>query len=241
MAAMSVDGQAIVSAERCSVLAILQSGRTADAASRIARDARSHADWLIEGAKRLIPPGPIACREGCAFCCYLQVITTIPEVFEIAEVVRDWAPAELASLFARIEVHRARISVLSGDARRLVRIACPLLVDDRCSVYSIRPMSCRGWNSLDVQGCEAHYVDPTQLTRVPIYGPQHQISAYIQEGMTAGLMAAGLPYHRVELVAALRIALETPDALARWLEGEAIFEAASVRERREVHSFPGEN
>ncbi len=229
MAAMRVDGQAIVNAEKGSVPAILHSGCTADAAYQIARDAQSHADWLIEGAKQLIPPGPIACREGCAFCCHLYVVTTIPEVFQIAAALRDWAPAEFGALVARIEAHCSEMAGLGGNERRLVRVACPLLVNDRCSVYSIRPMSCRGWNSLDVQGCEAHYLDPTQLTRVPIYGPQHQISAYIQEGMTAGLMAAGLPHQRVELVAALHIALETPDALARWLEGEAIFEAARVR------------
>jgi hypothetical protein len=90
-------------------------------------------------------------------------------------------------------------------------------------------MSCRGWNSLDVHFCEADFLDPAQVNRGPIYFPQHEINAYVQEGMTAGLQSAGLPHERVELVAALQVALDVPDARARWLAGERIFDVAVVR------------
>jgi hypothetical protein len=229
MGAFRVDGRAVADAERGSVLAILGSARGDGAASAIAQDAQSHADWLADGARRLIPPGAIACREGCAFCCHLRVITTIPEVLRIASDVRGLAPDERAALDGRIEAHRAATAGLDAAARRLTRPACPLLVDGRCSVYAIRPMSCRGWNSLDVQACEADFLDPSRLARTTIYAPQFQINAHVQEGMAAGREAAGLPHDRVELVAALRIALGTPDAEARWLDGEPIFEDAVVR------------
>ena len=134
-----------------------------------------------------------------------------------------------AALDGRIEAHRAATAGLDGAARRLARAACPLLVDGRCSVYPIRPMSCRGWNSLDVQACEADFLDPTRLARTTTYAPQLQIHAHVQEGMAAGLEAAGLPHDRVELVAALRIAVGATDVEARWLDGEPIFEDAAVR------------
>jgi hypothetical protein len=229
MGSMKVDGRAIVSAERGSVLSILGQGRTPATVGAIVSDAQSHADWLTEGAKQLIPPRSIACREGCSFCCYLQVITTIPEVLHIATTLRSWTAAEQAALRDRIAAHREVMAGLDRDARRRTRVACPLLRDGLCSVYPIRPMSCRGWNSLDVRVCEADYLDPTQQTLGAIYGPQHEIHIYVQEGMGAGLQASGLQHERVELVAALQVCLDVPDVQDRWLAGQRLFDPAAVR------------
>ena len=226
---MGLDGAAVIGAEMRSVLAILGAGRGCTVIGALVDDAQRHADWLVEGAKEIIPPGPIACRERCAFCCHLHVLATIPEVLQIAEDLRSTLDAEeLAALRGRIAAHRAAMSGAGVAERRGIRAACPLLVEDRCSVYPIRPMSCRGWNSLDVGGCEADHLDPSRGICVPIYMPQHQVNACVQEGMVAGLRRAGLEHERVELVAALEIALETPDAAARWLAGEPVFRDAGV-------------
>ena len=64
MVPMSVHGQEIVRAETESVLTILGGSRQPDVVDVIVNDAHSHADWLTDGAKRVIPPGPIVCREG---------------------------------------------------------------------------------------------------------------------------------------------------------------------------------
>ena len=85
-------------------------------------------------------------------------------------------------------------------------------------------MSCRGWNSLDVGGCEADFIDPSRDIRVPVYWPQHQVNAYVQSGMDEGLKAARLQSVRVELVEALGVCLQEPDAVERWLRGDEAFE-----------------
>jgi hypothetical protein len=159
----------------------------------------------------------------------LRVITTIPEVLHIAAAIRDRTSTDQAAIRDRIAAHRTAVAGLDNAARRLTVVPCPLLHDGRCSVYPIRPMSCRGWNSLDVRACEAHYLDPERQIRGEIYGPQHEVNVYVQAGMAAGLQAAGLPHDRVELVAALQVALDVPDAETRWLAGERIFDVAVVR------------
>jgi hypothetical protein len=46
--------------------------------------------------------------------------------------------------------------------------------------------------------------------------------------MTTGLSDCGLMGERVELTAALRIALEVPDAVERFLAGEPVFADARL-------------
>jgi hypothetical protein len=48
------------------------------------------------------------------------------------------------------------------------------------------------------------------------------------DGMLAGLSESGIAAERVELTAALRIALEVPDSVERFLAGEPVFAAARL-------------
>jgi hypothetical protein len=227
MVPMRVNGQEIVKAEAESVLRILGGARQPDVVGTIVHDAHSHAEWLTDGAKRLIPPGPIACRERCSFCCHLRVVTTIPEVIQIATQVQSMNGSDgTDALRHRVAQYRNATSGLDADARRRLRIACPLLVDGLCTVYPVRPLSCRGWNSLDVSGCEAHFLDPARGIRIPVYGPQQQINAFVQDGIGRGLREAGLQHDRVELGEALKVGLEIADVAERWLRGERLFTAA---------------
>ncbi len=227
MAQLRVDGKAIMRAERASVIAILRESLLPQAVGAIVEDSHIHSDWLTEGAKTLIPPGLIACAQGCFFCCHLRVVTTIPEVLWIAANFRSrYEAAAVRSLLERVDVYFDAVAGRSVAERRSCRLPCPLLIDGLCSVYEVRPLSCRGWNSLEVSHCEADFHEPSQGTRAPIYEPQRQVSAYIQAGMSGGLQAAGMQHDRIELAEGLKVAIEVADAADRWLRGERLFVAA---------------
>ena len=104
-------------------------------------------------------------------------------------------------------------------------LPCALLVDHRCTAYPVRPLMCGGFNSGDAAACE-RFVRSSGQTPVPLYAPQLRLAAFVLDGMTAGLSESGLTGGRVELTAALRIALEVPDAVERFLAGEPSFAAA---------------
>ena len=89
MAPLKVDGIAIMRAESASVVAILRKSSSSQAVGTIVEDTHTHFEWLADGAKTLIPPGPIACARGCSFCCHLRVVTTIPELLWIAATLRS--------------------------------------------------------------------------------------------------------------------------------------------------------
>jgi hypothetical protein len=65
---------------------------------------------------------------------------------------------------------------------------------------------------------------------VPHDEAQRDIRSNVLDGLIAGLKDGGLRSEALELIAALSIALDQPDAGERWLAGEPVFEAAVVSE-----------
>ncbi len=162
------------------------------------------------------------CRAGCAWCCYFHVSATPAEVLLIADDLRRKLPAdELAALLRRVVAADDRVRGLDSRERRRARIACPLLEDGICSVYANRPLPCRGYNSLDVAACRQG-VETTLDVRIPANPLLSAPSEGARVGLAQALMEHGLEPN-VELIGALRTALERPDAANRWLAGEPIF------------------
>jgi hypothetical protein len=91
----------------------------------------------------------------------------------------------------------------------------------------VRPLTCRGFNSSDAARCE-RFVTAPGTTTVPAYAQQLRLTAFVLDGMRAGLAESGLEGDRVELTAALRIALETPGAVEQFLAGAPAFAAARL-------------
>ncbi len=173
------------------------------------------------------PPRPIACGAGCPFCCHIRVTTSPPEVLALADYIeRNW-PAERVSALRR---KLANIDPLTRgrDAaqRDRMRLPCPLLVDNDCGVHEMRPINCRGLASVDVTACRRAYGSHMDEP-VPQVALQATAADGIGYGLVAGLGDAGFPLEDVELIAGLRIALETHDAAGRWLGGEPLFEPST--------------
>ena len=106
-------------------------------------------------------------------------------------------------------------------------LPCALLTNHRCIAYPVRPLLCRGFNSSDASACERFAIAPGSKAP-PVYAPQLRMTAFALAGTNAGLAEAQLKAERVELTAALRIALEVPDALETFLAGAPAFAAARL-------------
>jgi Fe-S-cluster containining protein len=216
-------------AQRLQTAEILNQGRTPLQVIEVAKTAANLADQAIRTAMARVPPQPpIACQEGCAWCCHKLVGTTIPEVIRIVEYLRDkLSTDELQATQERIIQTDEQRRSLKEDRWKAARLPCSLLVNNRCSVYPVRPVTCRGYNSSDPKACE-RTVKVRELVEVPTYSPQHRVAAFVLDGMRAGLAESGLPNEHLELTAALRIAFTTLNALERWLAGEPLFALAKL-------------
>ena len=88
----------------------------------------------------------IHCRESCSGCCHLAVHATYPETVAVADVLTELQSKKLSDYIVRLktaltEFHDLK-SYLKGHRQTLG--PCPFLdAQGSCSIYSIRPLSCR--------------------------------------------------------------------------------------------------
>lgn len=207
----------------------LASGRTPLDVVAIAEEAGAVAEDAVRSAIASDPPRlPSACREGCAFCCYQTVGTAAPEVLRIVSYLRQTLTTEqMQATLARVRERAEQRRALRPDRRSRARLPCPLLVENRCIAYSVRPLTCRGFNSADAGACERS-LQTGNAAGVPAYAPQRRLCTFVLDGMRAGLEEARLDGELLELALALDIALTLPNAAERWLAGETVFAAARL-------------
>ncbi|WP_437949263.1 YkgJ family cysteine cluster protein [Sorangium sp. So ce296] len=201
-----------------------EAGAVAAAAAALAR-----AEALEEAAVAAEPPArPIACRAGCSTCCVSKVLVLAPEVLRIAAHLRATrTEAELAALAERVRAADAATRGLSRLERAEARVPCPLL-DERgaCSVHAVRPIVCAGWSSLDAAACERHFAAPAAVPTAPMHRPSYEVANAVLAGLGWAAREQGLDAAPLELIAALRIAIERPNAGERWLARLPVFAAA---------------
>jgi hypothetical protein len=107
-------------------------------------------------------------------------------------------------------------------ARKRNPVPCPLLEQDICTLYGLRPIACRFAASADAGICLRVF---RQGSAEAIPSPVRNLrgrGAY-QIALAVALKGAGLPHAYYELNAALARALSREDAEAAWLSGEDIF------------------
>jgi Fe-S-cluster containining protein len=216
-------------AQRLRTAETLRTGRTPLPVIAVADQASVSADQGIQAALAQHPPRPpLACAEGCAWCCHKIVGCAVPEVLRIVSYLQQQlSPEEMAATRNRIVQRDEERRALRHDRWAAKRLACPLLVDQRCSVYPVRPLTCRGFNSTDVRQCERSF-KTREPVQVPTHAASHRLATFVLAGLRDGLCEVGLQDDLLELTSALRVAVTLPKAADRWQAGEAVFAVARL-------------
>lgn len=233
----------ITNAVHFKALDALRAGRTPSGlaaatgvASMTADSAWAEARPAVEARKQ---PG-FACAAGCAWCCHQQVAVAPAEAVAIARhVLQHFPPPALAALKARLAELDARTRGLGVAQRAHLKAPCAFLEGNACSIYAVRPLRCRGVYSRDAQHCRWAMESPDQVFGSPDRhtkaGPYPVEPARIMDAALTGLARAlrdqGLPWEALELTAAVRTALDIPDAAERYLAGEPVFRGAELPSR----------
>jgi hypothetical protein len=206
--------------------------RSAASLIELANGAATRLDEMIR--RNPAPRGerPV-CRTGCAWCCHVLVAVAAPEALSIAGYLQREIPAErTATLSAAIAELDGLVRGLDADERAVRQLPCAFLVESKCAIYPVRPVLCRGWNSLDVVACRENYRQP-DIMPVTVYALQRRLAVQVADGVDTALAEAGLGGGTdLELTAAVRIVMEVADAAERLLAGEPVFGPARVVESR---------
>ncbi len=175
----------------------------------------------------------LACKSGCAWCCYFTVDVRPAEVFAILDFVeQSFAPEEKSRVYAQVHANSVVFENLGADERGSRNVKCPFLSDGRCGIYVVRPHSCRNYHATNAAGCQQSYEQPYDLEIDPEFAPGvYQAGAAHVEAFTTAMQEAGYDVDAYELNQALAAALAQPSARERFqlklkpfavLEGEPV-------------------
>ena len=78
----------------------------------------------------------LVCRAGCSGCCHHH-LSVFPVEAEHARAAIEALPGPTR---ARVEEQAREVIKLEAQGKP---VYCPLLIDDRCSIYDSRPLICR--------------------------------------------------------------------------------------------------
>lgn len=218
------------------VRGFLGNDATLDRTLELTHKAMSATSRLAEGFLARAPAGSVACRAGCDHCCYQSVGVTPPEALAIfAHVKATRSGPDFAAFSTRLLERYQATRGLSAAERFSPEHPCVFLVEGRCSIYEVRPLSCRGMNSLDDRECATRLRAPEARAAFLATGAGsrsfmepirafHAVSAGLQLGLAELYQ---LDMRPLDLIAALRLLLEDAESIARrWLAGEPAFESS---------------
>ncbi len=172
----------------------------------------------------------LACCEGCSLCCWLRVDLFAHEVFLIARHIRaQFSTEDLMSLMVRLKSHAERVLPLSPFEHATQNIQCPLLVHGRCSVYEMRPHSCRRHHSKDFAACQFTFDHPTDLEFPGAH--DRELFQRLSQAMKSGVeiyAQSDFDCTIYELGTALHESLLDSSSWRRWQNHEQAFLTASI-------------
>jgi Fe-S-cluster containining protein len=173
-------------------------------------------------------PDALACKRGCNHCCHRPVSTSAPVVLRIAAALRERSSeAEFARVLARVVALDEKTHGLPFSPRSRPPLPCAFLVDGACSIYDVRPLVCRAWNSADEDSCRQALQEEAVQMRFDLF--QRTTFSGVEKGMQAALRAGGLDPVELEFTSAIRVAMENPDACERWLAGQPVFSGCEAK------------
>ena len=165
----------------------------------------------------------VACRAGCGTCCHVPVGVQAHEVLLAAvHIQQHFAPAELDAVIARLAAHRAAFAGKSADQRAALKLACALLRDDSCSIYTARPESCRSHHSKNLDGCRSNLASGFDHVDVLIPAIRGRMFA-VMLAIDYAVAEAGFDGQAYDFGSALHEALTNSLCAVRWTRRKAAF------------------
>jgi Fe-S-cluster containining protein len=226
-----INTKSAIATEATSARSELRRDRTAQSGIRVVLQGYRAGDELLRqdtsrASGRHLP----VCKEGCSWCCQgAKVDVLVPEALAIIEHQRArLSPEELERFRENIASAAAYFREMTIESRRESRYPCPLLdeASGRCTIYEVRPMLCRAYNSLDEGQCERACKEPLYGHDIPIDASRQGIFVSISFELQSAIHDAGMDSRWFDLINALHLALAEPDAGDRWAKGDRVFDAA---------------
>lgn len=207
---------------------LLLEGDTTAKTLELANNALGFASGLAnEALKR--NPEELACRKGCSYCCSLQVEASAPEIINVAmHIQREFTDDQKEQVVQAIDQHVKATDGMSRQRRKVSRVPCPLLRNSECSVYEVRPITCRIWHSFNVDDCQKDYENPQSKNVARVDEFVYWVGCEVNLGLHVALRGERLDHRVLDFVRGLRLVLENPSLADNWRQHPRAFDAADM-------------
>lgn len=168
------------------------------------------------------------CKAGCAFCCYYKVEVRAHEMLSIKTYIsKHFSTEKIQQVLSEAEQNAALIRAITPEQHLTTNMKCPLLQDNQCSVYPVRPYRCRSFHATNADACEKSFADPGNMEiatgmieTVALAADAHS------QGFEAAIAHKGLDARVYDFNTALLEVFADADCEKRYLRGKKTFKAA---------------
>jgi Fe-S-cluster containining protein len=169
-----------------------------------------------------------ACKAGCAFCCYYKVEVRAHEMLNIkAYIGKHFSAETIKRILVEAEQNAAVIRSIPPEQHLTTNMKCPLLQDNQCSAYPVRPYRCRNFHATDADACEKSFADPANMDiatgmieSVALAADAHS------QGFEAAIEHKGLDARVYDFNTALLEVFADENCGKRYLRGKKTFQTA---------------
>lgn len=168
---------------------------------------------------------PVACENGCSYCCSFNVDVKAVEVLAVAEYVKKYfSGAEITEILLRTENNIEHLKTLTRSEQFSANIQCPFLTAGSCMIYAARPNNCRKFNSTDVQKCREIFENPDNIEiEAPALKGIHSIGIRFFDTFNLAMVETGFDVTDYELNSAFAEAMSCNEPLERFLKRDRAF------------------
>jgi Fe-S-cluster containining protein len=170
----------------------------------------------------------LACKSGCFWCCYFTVDVRPVEALRIFEFMeRSLSHEDRARITGEIMTNSAAFAALDEEARVRSNTKCPFLHLGRCSIYAVRPQTCRNYHATSAAGCQKAYEEPDNDDIDPEFAPLvYQTGAAHVDAFSHVMQDAGYDVDAYELNGAMAATLNDPSGtLQKFHAKQCVFPA----------------
>jgi len=149
---------------------------------RAVREAEvDRSDLVLRHSQKLqARPERVTCEKGCHYCCYYPVMVSLLEGMSLYQGLlekRIWT----SLLRKRFQQHAEKTLNLQPAVWFLSMIPCPLLHEDQCLGYEVRPVTCQVAYSIG----EPYYCHPHRLSPETAFGDQRELGQQVSDSEEA--------------------------------------------------------
>jgi len=164
------------------------------------------------------------CSAGCVFCCYIKIDAKAYEILLIADYIENNLDGKIKEqIIAKANKNKNLVMGYSYEEHLTKNIECPLLFENKCIAYSVRPAFCRIYHSMDVEKCKYSFNNPTDLTtQKPEHTFRREIGMVIRSAFEDALHKTDYDKIYYDFSSGLFEALTKKSAIKKWQKKKQI-------------------